>query len=621
MDALNNILAYIFISVVLCSASCGRDNGQGSGPGPADNSFSGGIGVFVPVVGEEALAAAKAYDQYLKDCIREEYYYCPPLDEVWQMKIKKDICNNVILEVGECEEVFECDPLNYEIGDYPCTTSDNYPGYQTLYCNKGYKEYGPCKSDCSEEVCDGVDNDCDGEVDEGQLNACGGCGPVPPESCDGFDNDCDGDIDEDLYMQCKTSCGVGLDVCVNGMWQCSAPQPAPEVCDGLDNDCDGKVDEDLDCGCTINDVGVLMPCNEPPLICGAGYKTCECQDPLCQTILTTECYALCHYIPSVDPDCDPLVGVVIEKEICNNWDDNCNQLIDEDLYSACYTGPPETLGIGICEAGEVVCEAGQWGSYEDELFIPQLCAGEVTPQKDICNGVDDDCDGEADAGKELVETDILFIVDVSGSMTDEITNVLAALNKFSSNYSDKDIIHWGIIIGPVDSYYKDSLSLHQNLTSFDDFMTQFSALNVSSMFLGGGHEMLYDAVYLSLYGLSSTLSYVKSLFSWDSHIDESSPPVDEFTIDWRPDAEHVIIIFTDEPGQSYLNPKVTKNDLVNGVTSANKLKVYTFTVSADKPDWEPVSTASGGKWFELVPSIQIIYESLVYIIEENACTE
>ena len=52
----------------------------------------------------------------------------------------------------------------------------------------------PCVA--AAESCDGKDNDCDGVVDEGVKNACGSCGPIPPEVCDGKDNNCNGLIDE-----------------------------------------------------------------------------------------------------------------------------------------------------------------------------------------------------------------------------------------------------------------------------------------------------------------------------------------------------------------------------------------------------------------------------------------
>jgi hypothetical protein len=54
----------------------------------------------------------------------------------------------------------------------------------------------------------------------------------------------------------------------------------------------------------------------------------------------------------------------------------------------CYTGPPGTLNVGPCTAGTRTCAAtGSWGS----------CSGEVTPGLESCAGLDDDCDGLTDA--------------------------------------------------------------------------------------------------------------------------------------------------------------------------------------------------------------------------------
>lgn len=68
---------------------------------------------------------------------------------------------------------------------------------------------------------------------------------------------------------------------------------------------------------------------------------------------------------------------------------------DDPLYDArctelCYTGPENTAGVGICHTGLPLCEDG--------VFIS--CQDEQTPLPELCNGVDDDCDGREDENPE-----------------------------------------------------------------------------------------------------------------------------------------------------------------------------------------------------------------------------
>ena len=591
------------------------------------------------IINPEIILNLKTPEQYAKECHREEWYFCD-LNAQWRMKVTKDICFDPpkILSVGECEEFLECDPTNYNMGEIGCVTWDGYPGTQDKVCDKGKIKYTDCVSLCQEEICDGEDNDCDDQIDEGQLNDCGVCGFLPEEVCDGVDNDCDGSTDEDLIQECNTDCGVGVEYCIAGNWvSCTAPPVQLEICDGFDNDCDGSIDEELKCECTINHVGVLFPCNESPLLCGQGFKTCECADPNCEEIYTTECAALCAYIPDPDEICDPLVGKPMEAEECNNFDDNCNQLIDEDLVSQCYTGDPANLYVGICEPGYMVCLEGSWGNYPEQSqnFINGFCKDEVVPQEEICNGVDDDCDGIVDTGEELDPVDILFIVDWSGSMDTEIYAVMSALNKFAGYYSDEEVLQWGIIIGPLesasDTIGQEYLKLHHNLTGFTDFMTSLAQLNLNSYNMTGAREMMYDALYLSmqnLVGIGSLPVLVVDL-TWDivKNVSESVPVKENFNIVWRTDAavERVIILFTDEIPQSYFLPKITQDNLLELISKIFNLKIYIFSKDWHKNNgtlvdgWEPLCAASGGKWYELSSDTLTVYNSLMEIIDENAC--
>jgi len=59
---------------------------------------------------------------------------------------------------------------------------------------------------------------------------------------------------------------------------------------------------------------------------------------------------------------------------------------DASCELPCYEAPLETLGVGVCHAGEPVCEGKKWIE----------CRGQVVPTPEICNGLDDDCDGHVD---------------------------------------------------------------------------------------------------------------------------------------------------------------------------------------------------------------------------------
>ena len=637
------------------------------------------------------------YSIYTDPCVDCAWYFCTNLDVMFQKQICINTCEepNTVVYEGECEEHLECNPAQYLLeADIPCINADGYPGVKEKICNKGQIQYTNCKSDCSEEICDlldndcdgdidegvknacggcgdvpeeicdfidnncdgqidegvanacggcgkapeeicnGIDDDCDGDTDEGQLNECGKCGPVDEEICDGIDNDCNGLIDEDLIDKCSTDCEENIKYCVGGQWICTAKQPQEEICNGLDDDCDGKADEGLDCLCTKQDIGTLFKCQESPLVCGAGYKTCECADPSdpnCAELQLTECLAVCWWLPQTlapGATCDKYLGE-IKPEECNNHDDNCNQMVDENLFAGCYSGPPETMYVGICLPGEMTCAAGVWGNYDDNgAFVKKLCLDEVTPElEDLCNGTDTNCDGKIDEDKELEPTDILFIVDLSGSMVEEINAVMTALNKFATHYSDSDVVKWGLVFTASNdpTTWKENVVLQTDLVDFETFMQIFQNSGYS---INGGSEQNYDAIYLAIHNLvgAASLPYPIADLHWvQTWVSESNPPKEKWDISWREDAKHVVIVFSDEEGQSYLSPEITEAMLVNMINAADELSVYAFThqllLDFSNPDnYEALAAAGmGGKVYPLTMKAIEMYNNLLEILDETAC--
>ena len=616
---------FLLISTILLSSCSVKKEPVAASPVPA-----------VPDVKDviDDTAEKDTYSIWQDPCVKCDWYFCEDLSEVWRKQICVNKCEepNTIVFQGECEQQLECNPTQYLIEkDAPCLNEEGEPGIQDKVCVKGLIQYTECIVNCTEEVCNGIDDDCDGEIDEGQLNNCGLCGPVPAEVCDNIDNDCDGLTDEDLVQACSTACEDDLEYCIQGQWLCTAKQPFDEICDGLDNDCDGLIDEDIECFCTEKDVGILAPCTETPLVCGEGYKTCECEDQTCTSFKMSDCLASCHWFPelvSENQKCDPYLGAVAPED-CNNHDDNCNQLVDEDLFSICYSGPPETLGVGICKPGNFYCNQGVWGSdFQNGTFVAELCMDEIIPMdEDICNGEDTNCDGVTE--KELEPTDILLIVDMSGSMLNDINAVLSALSQFAVHYSDSEIIKWGLVLIAVDGYDAgltknvEKLKIEINLTDFESFMTSFSNIDTTQM--DGADEQSLDAIYLSLQSLIGPGTFDINSAAWFDGwggVNVSDPEKENWDIEWRQNTKRVIILFTDEEPQSYLVPKITQSDVIDSMNAAPGFSFYVFSAGFGNVYWDNIVDAlPKAKKFDLVPTAVQMYSNLLDILDETACDE
>ena len=288
---------------------------------------------------------------------------------------------------------------------------------------------------------------------------------------------------------------------------------------------------------------------------------------------------------------------------------------------------------GICIPGEMTCLDGTWGSYNDnQNFIPYYCEGEIVPQEEICNGLDDDCDGIADWGDEMKETDVLFIVDWSGSMSDEMAATMIALNQFAQSFSEEDVIKWSLIRGPVAADSNgERLELVQNLVGFSDFLNSLTSMDISAVSMNTAHEMLIDAIYLAVHNITSALPQLITDLIWHGQqpgigpqVTESSPPLQDFNVNWRPAADRVIIVFSDELPQSYLIPKLTLEDAKTAVSATPQLKLYTFSKNSGATQWKDLAAAGNGKWFYLTNNPTEMYASLMEIINEickNGSTE
>ena len=292
-----------------------------------------------------------------------------------------------------------------------CTQSNEYGTCFGDYTCDGEMGWSECTALApSPEDCNGVDDNCNGSTDEGFIDSDGD----QVSDCVDEDDDQDGDPD---HLDCEP-----LDPAIHNA--------ADELCDGIDNNCNGEIDEsdvdtdgdgEADClDADDDDDGVLDPNDNCPVKANPNQvdtdedtlgNACDNDDdndgiidqldncPLEKNFTQLD-YDFDGAGDACDPDkdgdgemadsdCNDLDETInsLVAEVCDGLDNNCNGKVDEgfpdlDLDSLANCIDKDDDGDG--ENDETDCEPLIYGIHHEAM--------------ELCDAIDNNCDGKIDEG-------------------------------------------------------------------------------------------------------------------------------------------------------------------------------------------------------------------------------
>jgi hypothetical protein len=299
-----------------------------------------------------------------------------------------------------------------------CNPSSPYDDDLQIDCNDNNPDINPGE----QETCNNIDDDCDGTIDyfeqncgpqnetgicsygtqqcvAGSWESCSGEQDSVPEICNQLDDDCDGIYDDvnDGSSVAETSCQ-----CYDG----GIPY-ADEQCplNNIDDDCDSIIDTN-DCDCFE---GEQQPCSLQAGVCVGSYEVCPAD------LVWDGCNASIYEL------FNPAYNET-ETE-CDNLDNNCNNQTDEGLLNT-YYADQDADGYG--DLSNTIEDCTQPGGYVINFEDCNDQNSSINPDAtEICDGVNNDCDGQTDEGCAVP-------ANITNTYYDGSTTDFSAVSNFSN---------------------------------------------------------------------------------------------------------------------------------------------------------------------------------------------
>ena len=353
-------------------------------------------------------------------------------------------------------------------------------------------------------------------------------------------------------------CKYGLRTCSTEGWgPCSGGVGrGEEICDGIDNDCDARTDESYPeqhqlCGFVEGaDYGVG--------ICTPGVMKCDTG-------------AL---------RCDGHVGPA--DEICDGLDNNCNGSTDEGIANStaivCYEGPEGTMAIGECRAGIRYCTDGGFD-------VP--CDGQILPAAEVCDNLDNDCDGEVDEGFDNRGVDLVFVLDISGSFDEEIESMIQGIAPLLDDPITSTFRFGLVAVGTAGNGERrppyQYARMVSNFVPADEFL---DILESARMIQSSGLEPTIDTMF------------------WTMRL---------YPFSWRVGAQKVIITMTDEMAQTATGKNCAE---ISAIAQEDVFELFVFALQAHHNTFLPCVHGEHRRLFTPAANSETVFLQIKRIFED-----
>jgi hypothetical protein len=177
-------------------------------------------------------------------------------------------------------------------------------------------------------------------------------------------------------------------------------------------------------------------------------------------------------------------------------------------------------------------------------------------------------------------------------MENVIRNVANVSKTWVTKYNNRADLKFAVVAAPWSNpTYDGQTLLIQDLTN-----ASIASVALSNQYAGNcAYEPTWDAIYL----LSNSLN--------------------ELGLTWRANSVKVIIMFTDEVGQSYeYSPPLILQEVVDMAVQQNR-HVYVFTIANAYYSYQPIADATDGGMYNLYLSQAEMESVLDSIVSEETC--